>query len=131
MSGWEERHHYGFMVIFAIFFISFLFSQQVSAITIGTVEESGFSQDCVADGCYTPGTAYVNVGDAVTMTNTDTTGVHTFTSGTVDGFTPSPSGTFDTGILMSGESFEWVPDTAGEIPYYCMLHTWMVGNCRT
>jgi len=97
-------------------------------VTIGTVEESGFGQDCVADGCYTPNSATVNVGGVVTMTNTDTTGVHTFTSGTVDGFTPSPSGIFDSDILMSGDSFEWVPDTAGEVPYYCMLHTWMQGT---
>ena len=40
----------------------------------------------------------VNVGDVVTMTNTDTTGIHTFTAGTVDGFTPTPTGEFDTGI---------------------------------
>ena len=97
-------------------------------VTIGTVEQSGFGQDCVADGCYTPNSATVDVGGVVTMTNTDTTGVHTFTSGTVDGFTPSPSGTFDSDILMSGDSFEWIPDTVGEVPYYCMLHTWMQGT---
>jgi len=62
------------------------------------------------------------------MTNTDPTGVHTFTSGTVDGFAPSPDGTFDTGVLMSGDAFEWTPTTSGEYPYYCMLHTWMIGN---
>jgi len=100
-----------------------------SEVTIGTVEESGFGQDCATgDGCYTPVTATVDVGGKVIMTNTDTTGVHTFTSGTVDGFTPSPSGTFDSDVLLSGDSFEWVPDTAGEVPYYCMLHTWMQGT---
>jgi plastocyanin len=98
-------------------------------VSIGTVEESGFSQDCAAgDGCYTPVTVTVNVGDTVIMTNTDTTGIHTFTAGTVDGFTPSPTGEFDTGIINSGESAEWIPETAGEVPYYCMLHTWMTGN---
>ena len=98
-------------------------------VAIGTVEESGFSQDCAAgDGCYLPMTATVDVGGVVTMTNTDTTGVHTFTSGTVDGFTPSPDGTFDTGVLVSGEAMEWTPDTVGEVPYYCMLHTWMIGT---
>jgi len=62
------------------------------------------------------------------MTNTDPTGVHTFTSGTVDGFAPSPDGAFDTGVLMSGDAFEWTPTQAGEQPYYCMLHTWMIGT---
>jgi predicted secreted protein with PEFG-CTERM motif len=97
-------------------------------VSIGAVEESGFSQSCVETGCYTPSVATVDVGGVVTMTNTDPTGVHTFTSGTVDGFTPSPDGTFDTGVLMSGDAFEWSPTEAGTVPYYCMLHTWMVGE---
>ena len=97
-------------------------------VAIGAVEESGFSQSCVETGCYTPMVATVDVGGVVTMTNTDPTGVHTFTSGTVNGFTPSPDGTFDTGVLMSGDAFEWSPTEAGTVPYYCMLHTWMVGE---
>jgi predicted secreted protein with PEFG-CTERM motif len=101
-------------------------------VSIITVDESGFSQTCAESqggtGCYIPFVATVDVGGVVTMTNTDPTGVHTFTSGTVDGFTPSPDGVFDTGVLMSGDAFEWVPEAAGEQPYYCMLHTWMVGT---
>ena len=97
-------------------------------VAIGAVEESGFSQSCVETGCYTPSVATVDVGGVVTMTNTDPTGVHTFTSGTVDGFAPSPDGTFDTGVLMSGDSFAWTPTEAGTVPYYCMLHTWMIGE---
>jgi len=101
-------------------------------ITIGAVEESGFSQDCAVsqggDGCYTPVTKVVNYGDLINMTNTDPTGVHTFTSGTVDGFTPQPDGVFDSGVLMSGDAFQWQANVSGEVPYYCMLHTWMVGT---
>ena len=100
--------------------------------TIGTVEESGFSQQCAVsmggDGCYNPVNLSANVGDKIIMTNADSTGVHSFTSGTVDGFTPSPDGIFDTGILMSGDSFEWTPTVSGEYPYYCMLHSWQVGT---
>ncbi|MFB1007396.1 MAG: hypothetical protein QMC57_07125, partial [Nitrosopumilus sp.] len=100
--------------------------------TIGTVEKSGYSTDCAVpmggDGCYTPVNLSANVGDKIIMTNTDSTGIHSFTSGTVDGFAPSPDGTFDTGILMSGDSFEWTPTVSGEYPYYCMLHAWQVGN---
>ena len=80
------------------------------------------------DECYTPSTATVDVGGVVTMTNSDSTEIHTYTSGTVDGFTPSPDGTFDSGILNADQSFEWSPDAVGEIPYYCMLHTWMQGT---
>ena len=97
-------------------------------VAIGAVEESGFSQSCVEAGCYTPMIATVDVGGVVTMTNTDPTGVHTFTSGTVDGFTPQPDGVFDSGVLMSGDAFDWTPTEAGTYPYYCMLHTWMIGE---
>jgi predicted secreted protein with PEFG-CTERM motif len=101
-------------------------------VAIVTVDESGFSQTCAesqgGSGCYTPVTATVEVGGVVTMTNTDPTGVHTFTSGTVNGFTPNPDGVFDSSVLMTGDSFEWVPEVSGEVPYYCMLHTWMVGS---
>ena len=101
-------------------------------VAIVTVDESGFSQTCAeaqgGSGCYVPVTATVDVGGVVTMTNTDPTGVHTFTSGTVDGFAPSPDGAFDSNVLMSGDAFEWIPENAGEQPYYCMLHTWMQGT---
>jgi len=79
-------------------------------------------------GCYTPNTTTVDVGHIVTMTNTDSTGIHTFTSGTVDGFAPSPDGIFDSGMLMKpGDSFEYTATTAGNFPYYCTLHVWMQG----
>ena len=96
--------------------------------TIGTVFESGFSQSCVETGCYTPSVAHVKLGSVVTMTNTDPTGVHTFTSGTVDGFAPSPDGTFDTGVLMSGDALDRKFSQNGTYDYYCMLHTWMTGK---
>ena len=96
-------------------------------ITIVTVDESGFSQACVDTGCYVPLITTVRIGDTVTMTNSDPTGVHTFTSGFVDEFTPYPDGIFDTSVMLSGDSFEWVPTQSGEYLYYCMLHTWMIG----
>ena len=96
-------------------------------VTITTVDGSGFSQECVATGCYDPSDAVVDVGGTVIFSNTDAS-PHTFTAGTVDGFTPSPSEEFDTEVLMQDEIHEWIPETAGEIPYYCALHTWMVGT---
>jgi len=96
--------------------------------TIGAVLDSGFGQDCVTDGCYTPSTLTVDVGHVIVMTNTDDPSVHTFTSGTIENFAPTPSGEFDSDILLPGESFEYTADTVGEFPYYCMLHTWMVGT---
>jgi len=80
-------------------------------------------------GCYTPNITTVDVGHVVTMTNTDSTGIHTFTSGTVDGFAASPDGIFDSGMLMKpGDSFDYNADTVGEFPYFCTLHVWMQGT---
>ena len=95
---------------------------------IETVEESGFSQSCVETGCYTPSVLTIKSGTIVTMTNTDSFGVHTFTSGTVDGFTPNPDGMFDSKILMSGDSYERKFSQKGSYDYYCMLHIWMIGQ---
>ena len=80
-----------------------------------------------AEGCYTPDNVTVDVGSVITMINTDSAGIHTFTAGTVDGFTPTPTGEFDSGILNADQSFEYTANTVGEIPYYCVLHTWMQG----
>jgi len=79
-------------------------------------------------GCYTPNTLTVDVGHIITMTNADEIGVHTFTSGTVDGFAASPDGTFDSGIINAGDSWDYSADTVGEFPYYCTLHVWMQGT---
>ena len=100
-----------------------------SEVTIETANNDLAAPGCLETeiGCYTPNTAVVDVGGVVTMTNTDEFGMHTFTAGTVDGVTATPSDVFDSGILNVGNSFEYTPDTVGEIPYYCMLHTWMQG----
>ena len=76
-----------------------------------------------ADGCYIPGTATVDVGGVVIMSNTDSA-AHTFTSGTPEG---GPDGVFDTSLLMVNNSFEWNPTTVGEQSYFCMVHPWMQG----
>ncbi len=99
-------------------------------VTIETADNDLVQPGCVETevGCYTPNITTVDVGDVVTMTNTDSTGIHTFTSGTVDGFTPSPDGIFDSGMLMKpGDSWDYSADTVGEFPFYCTLHVWMQG----
>ena len=95
-----------------------------SEVTISPASGSG-APGCedTPDGCYIPSTATVDVGGKVIMSNTDTA-AHTFTAGTAEG---GPSGEFDTGLLMAGNSFEFTPTAAGEIPYFCMVHPWMKG----
>ena len=95
---------------------------------IGTVEESGFSQSCVETGCYTPSILTIKSGTVVTMINTDPTGVHTFTSGNVDGIVPKPDGMFDSQVLMVGDAYERKFSQKGTFDYYCTLHTWMTGQ---
>jgi predicted secreted protein with PEFG-CTERM motif len=122
-----------FFVLFAIASViatsapdAFADHSEVS-ITTGTVSLT--TPGCEeTNECYVPGTATVDVGGKVIMTNGDSTGIHTYTSGTVDGFAASPDDKFDSGILNFEQSFEWSPDTVGEYPYYCMLHVWMQGT---
>jgi len=95
-----------------------------SEVTIEAAMGSG-APGCeeTAEGCYIPTTATVDVGGKVIMSNPDTA-AHTFTAGTPE---DGPSGEFDTGLLMAGNSFEYSPDTVGEIDYFCMVHPWMQG----
>jgi len=96
-------------------------------ITIST--RGGSDMVCAENNeCYSPYSLEVGIGDTVKMINTSQNGIHTFTSGTVDGFSPSPDGIFDSGMLMRpGDSFEYTTDTIGEFPYYCSLHVWEQG----
>ena len=38
-----------------------------------------------------------------------------------------PSRLFDSGLVIAGNSFEWTPETAEDVPYFCMVHPWMDG----
>lgn len=93
-------------------------------VTISTASGSN-TPGCeeTAEGCFIPKEATVDVGGKVIFSNTDTA-AHTFTAGTAkDG----PSGAFDSGLVVAGSSYEWTPTTAGEVPFFCMVHPWMAG----
>lgn len=74
--------------------------------------------------CYTPYNAIVTVGDEVIWSNDDTA-AHTVTSGT-----PSDGhdGNFDSSLFVANSEFSVTFDNAGDYPYYCAVHPWMVGN---
>jgi predicted secreted protein with PEFG-CTERM motif len=95
-----------------------------SEVTISTASGSG-APGCeeTAEGCFIPKEATVDVGGKVIFSNTDTA-AHTFTAGSA---TDGPSGEFDSSLVMAGSSYEWTPATAGEVPYFCMVHPWMTG----
>ena len=76
------------------------------------------------EGCFIPSIATVDVGGKVIFSNTDSA-AHTVTSGSpADG----PSSVFDSGLILVGDSFEWSPTKAGEVPYFCMVHPWKTGS---
>jgi len=73
--------------------------------------------------CWDPAELTIGVGETVTWSNDDTA-AHTITSGSAkDG----PDGNFDSSLFMAGNTFDWTFDTAGEYPYFCMVHPWMEG----
>ena len=82
---------------------------------------------CEARGaCHEPMRISAGLGESVTWTNDDTA-AHTVTGGTAD---DGPDWTFDSGLLLPGESFTHRFDDAGEHAYYCIVHPWAAGSVR-
>ena len=76
------------------------------------------------DECFIPSPVNIAIGDTVKWVNDDTA-AHTATSGAVG--TGGPDGTFDSSLIVSGNSFSFTFEEAGEFPYFCMVHPWMEG----
>ena len=72
---------------------------------------------------FSPNPIQVSVGSTVTWTNNDSV-IHTVNSGT----SPTLSGLFSSPIMNPQDTFEYTFTEAGEVPYFCMLHTNMVGT---
>lgn len=90
-----------------------------------SIPEGSSTPGCEADNaCYLPAETTVSVGGTVTWTNDDTA-AHTVTSGTP---TDGPDGTFDSSIVMSGATFEYTFEEAGQYDYFCIVHPWMTGK---
>ncbi|MGQ0605469.1 MAG: cupredoxin domain-containing protein, partial [Candidatus Nitrosotenuis sp.] len=89
-----------------------------------SIPKGSSTPGCEADdACYVPAEITVGTGGTVTWTNDDTA-AHTVTSGTpIDG----PDGIFDSSIVMSGNTFEYTFEEAGEYDYFCIVHPWMTG----
>ena len=74
--------------------------------------------------CYIPSILTIPTGTTVIWENNDNA-AHLATSGTPS---DGPDGTFDSGMIMAGESFEQQFSDKGEFNYYCIVHPWMVGT---
>jgi len=93
-------------------------------LTVEVPEGSGAPGCDATDECFIPYSLQVRVGDTVIWNNVDTA-AHTVTSGNIsDGV----DGVFDSSLFMSGTTFEFTFDEAGEYPYFCMVHPWMTGE---
>ncbi len=73
--------------------------------------------------CFLPYMVTVDVGGEVTWSNDDTA-AHTVTAGSAG---QGPSGEFDSSLFMAGTTFSHTFESAGEFPYFCMVHPWMAG----
>ena len=93
------------------------------SLTISAPEGSGVPGCEATNECYLPSEVTVAVGATVTWSNDDTA-AHTVTSGNVNA---GPTGVFDSGLFMSGATFEFTFDEVGNYDYFCMVHPWMTG----
>ena len=120
-----------FLVLFAISLgvtVSPAFADHETAtVSIGIATSTPGCQE--SKECYIPYQVSVDVGGEVTWMNGD--GMpHTVTSGLtpfpgIDG--DGPSGVFDSGLFDPQTSFSYQFESAGEFPYYCVIHPWMEG----
>ncbi|MFQ5940972.1 MAG: plastocyanin/azurin family copper-binding protein [Nitrososphaerales archaeon] len=84
------------------------------------------SGDANNDCFFVPSEITVNVGDTVVWLNDDSA-THTITSGDVND-PDNWSAIFESGLGKPKTTFEHTFDTAGEYPYLCQLHPWMIGK---
>ena len=73
--------------------------------------------------CFLPATVTIGAGGSVEFVNSDNA-AHTSTAGTP---TDGPSGVWDSSLVMVNMSYTTPALEAGEYPYFCMVHPWMVG----
>ena len=73
---------------------------------------------------YSPHVISIKAGETLTFDNVDAN-FHTVTSGTQKS---GPDGTFDSGLLKAGDTFELTLDKSGTYQYYCTIHPNMVGT---
>lgn len=91
---------------------------------VSNVEGSSVPGCEETNSCFSPYTVFVRVGGTVTWTNMDVA-AHTVTSGVLAN--GGPDGIFDSGLFVPGAEFSYVFEEAGEYPYFCLVHPWMVG----
>lgn len=127
-AGWAVAAFAGLAILFGLLFISFD-GDSGSASAIVNIPDGAWKRTGPNTGqeAFEPLEITVAVGTTVTWTNNDITN-HTVTSGMSDGDAVSPDGVFNSGFFVPGETFSYTFTEAGEFPYYCLPHPWMIGK---
>jgi len=73
--------------------------------------------------CFLPYKAEIYPSEPVVWNNVDSA-AHTVTSG-IPG---TPDGKFDSGMIMSGQTWQFLFTDSGEYDYFCLIHPWMTGK---
>ena len=111
---------FGLLAIFSLISIApSAFADHMSVTVTNAPGSSVPGCEQTADGCFIPSMVTIDIGGEVIWENNDTA-AHTVTSGT-------PSGVFDSSLVMAGSSFSHTFDAAGTFDYFCMVHPWMTG----
>ncbi len=83
--------------------------------------------------CYSPWHVVAKNGETITWYNDDSA-AHTVTSGYSDFFYDDAGidDVFDSGLMMSGESFSYTLDVSAPTTYeyFCLVHPWMDGSIK-
>lgn len=72
------------------------------------------------DKCYDPSTLIIFKEGEVIWRNDDSS-AHTVTSGNI---VNGPDKQFDSGLMLSGETFSFKFEEVGKYDYFCMIHPW-------
>jgi len=119
-----KNYHFLGIVYFSLFLIGFsIIPAYAAEVEVNNAPGSSVPGCEETNECFIPAAVTIAIGDTVTWVNDDTA-AHTSTSGNAaDG----PDGNWDSSMVMAGSSFSNTFDTAGEYPYFCMVHPWMAG----
>jgi len=113
------------LVLFGIALISITTNDAFADTFFVDIPSGASLPTCVnfANGCFDPDFIPVNLGDSVIWINKDST-THTSVSGTQ---ASGPDGLWNSGNILSSNSFTVLMDTLGTHDYFCTIHPWMRG----
>jgi predicted secreted protein with PEFG-CTERM motif len=110
----------GVAVLLSLAIVPDVFAEERGVVIV----EGNISPTCIETQCYDPTTITIAVGDTVVWVNEDVP-AHTIVSGSpFDG----QDGAFDSGLILPEKTFKQTFVTAGEYPYFCVLHPWATGT---